>query len=77
MAHQKLHFGTNNRVEGGASKSVDKAVTSGVAQSGSNYKANGAGQAQQFVNLNSKDANGMGNTAAGNSNVKEKRLSQS
>lgn len=76
MAHQKLNFGTNNRVEGGASKSVDKAGTSGAAQNGSNYKVNGSGQGQ-FVNLNSKDANGIGNSNAPNSNIKEKRLSQS
>jgi len=71
-----LAFNNNARGDGGASKSVDKAGASGGGQNGSNYKVNGAGQNQQFVNLNSKDANGIGNSTGGGNSMKEKRLSQ-
>jgi len=74
-----LNFSNNARGDGGASKSVDKAGTSGgPPQNGSSYnvnKVNGGTQNQLYVGLNSKDANGIGSTAGG-SGMKEKRLSQ-
>ena len=71
-----MTFTTNGRGDGGASKSVDKAGTSGAPtqNAGGNNanKVNGGNQSGQYVSLNSKDANGIGNVPVG---VKEKRLS--
>jgi hypothetical protein len=79
MSHQKLNFGSNARGDGVASKSVDKAGASGApAQNGSNYnvnKVNVGASNQQYVSINSKDANGIGNVPGGSA-MKEKRLSQ-